>query len=125
MREMTNHRCFKCARDAVWEYAPGKGETDDYYCDEHVARGCSCNHVLQYYGDDDTPSLEETVKEARDNGENVDDEGHCLDDENRRLPCVEYWFSEDGFEDAATLADRMIAEAEAICAKRYGGKSDE
>lgn len=68
--------CLKCDKIAVWDYAPnGKY----YYCDEHVSRGCSCNSKL----DDDGNYLGELL----------------LDDQGRDLPCVEYDYNEEGFDE--------------------------
>lgn len=62
--------CDKCKQLAVWNYMPGKG--DVYYCEDHVPRGCSCM---------------------------INDDGTMdLDPEGREQPCVEYDYSEKGFE---------------------------
>lgn len=61
---------------ATWWYMPGvrgKPSVENYYCDEHVARGCSC-----------------MVDES---------EEYLKDDQGRFLPCCEYNYSEIGFKD--------------------------
>lgn len=68
--------CFKCPKLAVWEYAPGKRQSDDYYCDDHVSRGCSCNLISL-----SDPNATEEYK----------------DEQGRLLPCVEYMYSDKGF----------------------------
>ena len=70
--------CCKCKENATWMYMPTGGadekERDRYYCDDCVSRGCSCN--LDF-----------------DTGEEL------TDDMGRKLPCCEYNYSEDGFEE--------------------------
>lgn len=33
-----------CGKKAVWVYMPGFKTGSDFFCDEHVPRGCSCNN---------------------------------------------------------------------------------
>lgn len=61
--------CDQCKTLAVWNYAPGSGDT--YCCDSCVPRGCSCN-------------LDE------DNIEPLDDLG-------REYPCCEWDYNPKGF----------------------------
>lgn len=74
--------CGSCRSLAVWQYAPSGGPKHPYYCDDHVPResGCSCN---AYHG----PYPEFHPKAER-----------ALDTDGRELPCVEYWYDDDGFE---------------------------
>lgn len=77
---MEKHKCSKCKRIAVWYYAPwsaGKNEHDSYFCEDHVARGCSCNIID--YGDSNASV-------------------QYKDEKGRLLPCCEYDFNEKGFE---------------------------
>lgn len=76
------HICAKCSNLAVWNYMPG--EPDDYYCDDCVSRGCSCNY------DPET---------------NIED----VDQHGRKLPCCEYDHSLSGFDVADPPVDRVIA----------------
>ena len=69
--------CDKCRSMAVWEYAPADG--NGFYCDTHVPRGCSCN----------TMGYEHSGFHPRSRPD--------LDDQGRDLPCVEYWFDEEGY----------------------------
>lgn len=68
--------CHKCHDLAVWYYMPSSGEgdgnsvADNYCCDDHVSRGCSCNS----YGD---------VIEAS-------------DERGLFLPCCEWDYCPDG-----------------------------
>lgn len=46
------HICIECGNLAVWYYLPGDSlnkEENDYFCDECVPRGCSCNNESIYY----------------------------------------------------------------------------
>lgn len=63
-------KCFNCLEKAIWNYAPGKGNPNDYYCDDHVPRGCSCN-----FDEND-----------------VEDK----DEQGRSFPCCEYSYDEEG-----------------------------
>lgn len=70
------YHCCKCAFKAVWYYAPWtsmKVEEDNYYCEKHVRRGCSCNV------DPDT---------------GIEDQ----DSQGRLLPCCEYDYDVNGFD---------------------------
>lgn len=70
------HRCCQCLTIAVWYYMPWttyKTETDNYYCEKHVRRGCSCNI------DPDT-GLEDQDKLGR------------------LQPCCEYDYDTNGFD---------------------------
>lgn len=73
-------KCFKCDHRAVWWYVPSD-ELDKnarYYCDSHVSRGCSCNMDF-----DDAGNI---IKEY-------------LDEQGRQLPCCEYYYNPDGYEE--------------------------
>lgn len=71
-------KCDKCCTKAVWEYAPSDG--NGFYCDVHVPRGCSCN----------TMTYEHSEFHPRSQPD--------LDEQGRDLPCVEYWFNEEGYD---------------------------
>lgn len=59
-----------CNNIGVWQYMPGKG--DEFYCEEHVPRGCPCNE---------------------------DQDGNqILDECGREYPCCEYNYYENGVE---------------------------
>ena len=66
--------CHKCSNVATWWYIPGRENSDDYYCDQCVPRGCSC--------------------ETDDHGQ------YILDEKGRPLPCCEYDFNENGWNDS-------------------------
>ena len=65
--------CIDCQLTAVWYLASAGIGEERSYCDSCVPRGCSCNFV--------------------------DDKETWFDDNGRSLPCCEYIFSENGFED--------------------------
>ena len=53
--------CIVCGKKAKWSYMP----STENYCDNHVPRGCSCNH---------------------------DEDGtDTLDEQGRKQPCCEYF----------------------------------
>jgi hypothetical protein len=64
--------CCKCKEDATWFYGPLDDRKERYFCDNCIKRGCSCNII---------DGIEQT------------------DDMGRKLPCCEYNYSEDGFEE--------------------------
>lgn len=67
------YKCCKCDKTAVWCYIPGQEGKDDYYCDDCVRRGCSCNI-------DPVTLVEDT------------------DEKGRLFPCCEYLYDDRGFE---------------------------
>lgn len=69
-------KCQTCGALAVWELAPA--DSFGEYCDDCVPRGCSCN-VIDY--DDPRP-----------------DAPQHTDEQDRLLPCCEFWRWPDGFE---------------------------
>lgn len=76
------HLCIKntCTKMAVWFYLPGK--EDIYYCDDCVPRGCTCRGYQEVFDEDSPDEWEEE-----------------LDSEGRALPCVEYDYDENGFDE--------------------------
>ena len=67
-------KCRKCDKFATWCYLPGNCTNDDYSCDDHVPRGCSC-------------TLNEITGEP------------ILDEKGRMLPCCEFDYYEKGWEE--------------------------
>lgn len=119
-KKIRYHRCSCCNNKAVWVYVPyhvGK----IYYCDNCVPRGCSCNLFnkeeipeMEYIDEKDNIKYwdDESVKKYT-NGEVSNEEFdnlgslekkinstyyEILDGNNRRLPCCEYDYNEEGFE---------------------------
>jgi hypothetical protein len=68
---MSKIKCISCDAKAVWCYMPGTD--NNYYCDEHVPRGCSCN-----YKDEES-------------------DNQFTDEQGRLVPCCEYGFDEEGY----------------------------
>ena len=64
-------KCFKCSKIAVYYYLPRN--EDEYYCEDCISRGCSCQC-------------------------DFDTDEYLLDDLGRKLPCVEYDYSEFGYD---------------------------
>lgn len=73
----TLHQCYKCDKIAVWMYMPASDciEIQRFLCDNHVSRGCSCNIINDETGEED------------------------VDKFGRLLPCCEYDYSENGYDD--------------------------
>ena len=70
MRSVVKVRCDFChAKIATWEYMPRSFE---YYCDDCVPRGCSCN------------IYEDTGAQH-------------IDEQGRYLPCCEFEYSQNGW----------------------------
>lgn len=93
--------CFICGCKAKWSYTPGK----EYFCDEHVPRGCSCNHeyVREEYEHISTGAKEilETPPPSDDTPWKwikKDEIWTYLDDMGREYPCIEFCYL-DGHED--------------------------
>jgi hypothetical protein len=68
------HQCCQCNQMAVWKYIPlsEMAESNRYYCEACIKRGCSCNFNF-ISGEEDVDEL------------------------GRSLPCVEYDFNKEGF----------------------------
>jgi hypothetical protein len=70
----------KCGKLAVWCYMPT--EHSLVCCEDCVPRGCSCN---EYPIDGDIENL---------NPNNWKQE---VDEQGRELPCIEWWYDEEGW----------------------------
>jgi len=93
---MNKELCY-CNKKAVWWYMPGysgKKEEHPFYCDEHVPRGCSCNHWC----------VKERKPEKKDfpvkwfirSDDNV--YWTSIDEKGREDPCCEYDHDNDGYD---------------------------
>lgn len=113
---MNKIKCCVCTeKDAVWFYMPGGLKDGDFFCDECVPRGCSCNqyHMKEFNDERDYKNviywdkdLKTFTKEKTSNSvyfEPVDEKG-------QRFPCCEYDYSEDGYETDEFLDDIDIFE---------------
>jgi hypothetical protein len=82
-------KCIICGKTPAkgWLYAPATDGFDDFYCDNCVPRGCSCNEELN-------EGIAFDSKEAED----PQNYHHKLDERGRKYPCVEYWFVDNEFE---------------------------
>lgn len=86
---MKKEKCNKCRNKAVWCYLPN--EDVGFFCEIHVPRSCSCQLVLK-------KDVQEIL--SRD-GEilNPDSDFEPAKDElGRDLPCCEYHFNSEGFD---------------------------
>ena len=82
----------KCGKIAVWCYMPG--EKDCFCCDDCVPRGCSCNIELKDELVTDDLTQEQYEELYKDKNNLVEQR----DDKNRKRPCCEWWYDEEGFE---------------------------
>lgn len=75
-------RFCDCGHKATWVYMPSYSgpQVNDYYCDNCVPRGCSCNTEPED-GDYDNLDPANWVQ--------------ALDEQGRELPCCEYFIIED------------------------------
>ena len=63
-------KCDSCGLKAVWAYMPND---KFHYCENHVPRGCSCM--------------------------TDEDDNYLKDEQDRLLPCCEYDYDINGFEE--------------------------
>ena len=84
-------KCYDCSQVAQWLYAPGKNDPEgvDYYCDDCVPRGCSCNLTLK-------DGVEEIMIDLYEMNPD-EDYYQPLDENGREYPCCEFLFSEKGW----------------------------
>ena len=76
-------KCFKCDKHAVWCYMPSQQNDGDYYCDDCIPRGCSCNII--------NSTVEKEIYE------------YYKDELGRdRKPAIEIWY-QSGLEDVQTV----------------------
>lgn len=85
-----------CGELAVWY-----GLYDDYYCEKCVPRGCFCNTEYvpgtREAGENGFAEQPPTDRLWKWEKENVS--WRPLDNEGRELPCCEYDYSKEGFDD--------------------------
>jgi len=81
---MSKLLCCKCSAIATWYYMPDSTNPNRAYCDDCVPRGCSCNSV---------PKDDNWDSEDPDNWEQE------LDEQGRELPCCEYWYEPNGWDE--------------------------
>ena len=107
MKRVRKHRCSKCDNMAVWLYMPSsKGRV--FFCDNCVPRGCSCNvDNIKEFGEPTNQNImwwskDSTIEKLDNDGSLEKSENsfyyEILDDENRRSPCCEFEYDEDGYE---------------------------
>ena len=91
-----------CGKVAIWLYLPSSSdESNPFFCDDCVPRGCTCNHryvdvnaYLPPLDNSEVPTDEDQpIKwlEERKIWCHVDEKG-------REYPCCEFMYEEDGFE---------------------------
>lgn len=115
--DKNKEKCSSCDSIATWFYMPsyeGKKQEDDYYCDEHVPRGCGCNYH-HTNPEDFYPPADEGEKPVGIEGKDwkwvIEPETEesdaitlkdglwvTLDEQGRKWPCCEFMHDEDGWE---------------------------
>lgn len=104
---MEKWMCSVCKEKlAVYYYMPsykGKIEAEEYFCDDCVPRGCSCeeNHVdPNAYGPEplSEPYLPKGIEGVDWKWIEKDKIWCSIDEKGRQYPCCEFMYDEDGFE---------------------------
>ena len=107
-------KCDHCDNLAVWLYMP-KG---DLSCEKCVPRGCSCQMELK-------PGVEETYEVIADDLDIIsnpdEDYEQLTDKEGRLLPCIEWTYCEQGFDEGLTVADILEQEYQKAVAEGRAG----
>lgn len=80
----------KCGKLATWYYMPGENEWA--CCDDCVPRGCSC---YEYDWRETKPEGIECDDWCWTNKTDIWEE---LDGKGNRLPCIEWWHVEEGWD---------------------------
>lgn len=89
-----------CGKMAVWCYMPSGMSGNNCFCEDCVNRGCSCNEM---YVKEEMPSLSRSYPEGIENKDwkwKIEDIIWIqLDGEGKELPCCEYMYEKDGWEE--------------------------
>ena len=94
---MNFHLCDTegCDKIAVWLYCPGCNHIKgDYQCDDHVPRGCDCNHIRMSSPGSELPTSEDEPYKWIVEGK----VWTTLDSSGREFPCCEWGWFENGIE---------------------------
>lgn len=104
-------KCCQCGKMATWYYVPGRS-VGNFYCDDCVPRGCTCNirnlkyestctwegiNPIVYYSEKDLCDGDGYPKHCTLERKEDSVAFEILDDDGRRFPCVEYEFNGNGF----------------------------
>jgi len=108
---MYKWKCISCGHipQKGWHYVPATGDKIDYfYCDNCVPRGCSCQDELK-------DGIDDLSDAALDPNNYVS----RLDEEGRKLPCIEYWFDKNEWEEEQRLPLELEEDEEPTDIKEY------
>lgn len=86
----------KCGKIATWYYMPG--DNDWACCDDCVPRGCICwQNPIQY----EDGSIHNPQGIKGEDWEWVEENKYWeeLDGNGRKLPCIEWWYNKEGWDD--------------------------
>ena len=91
-------RC-KCGKIATWYHMPAENEWA--CCDDCVPRGCTCNDEPTQFEDEEKiiENLPEGIEGKDWEWIEKDKYWRNLDGEGRQLPCCEWWYREEGWDD--------------------------
>lgn len=95
-----------CGKDAAWIYMPGGKDGNNFFCDDCVPRGCTCNYRYTKSELAETPPKDKTKWKwivFKDVPDYVDTpEGEIwvyLDEKGRESPCCEFEYDSEGFDE--------------------------
>ena len=110
---MTKIKCCKCnKKDAVWLYMSGHNDGNDFFCDDCVPRGCSCNqYAVEEFGFNNKSNSNYIFwnKELTKSTDTITSDTFYyepVDERRRRYPCCEYDYEEDGFNEEDFLENK-------------------
>lgn len=102
---MNKIKCCKCSKQiATWYYMPGGLTNGDFYCDDCVPRGCSCNqyHLDEFNEDeinnDNVIYWDENLVECTAEKNDLSKYFEPVDKNGRRFPCCEFDYDSEGYE---------------------------
>lgn len=101
MSDIIKFKCVNCGKipEKGWLYMPGS--EDNFYCDDCVPRGCSCNNRLK-----DGISFDDI------RAENPENYYQRVDELGRKYPCCEFFWVENIFEHKQEIEGEWETEEE-------------
>ena len=110
---MTKIKCTKCKKkDAVWLYMPGHDDGNDFFCDDCVPRGCSCNqYAFEEFNFNSNHNSNYIFwnKELTKSTDTIKDDTFYyepVDERRGGYECSEYDYEEDGYNEEDFLENK-------------------
>ena len=110
---MTKIKCCKRKKkDDAWLQIPGHDDGNDFFCDDCVTRGCSCNqYAFEEFNFNSNHNSNYIFwnKELTKSTDTIKDDTFYyepVDERRRRYPCCEYDYEEDGFNEEDFLENK-------------------